>query len=415
MEGFGTSHDIRHNHRLFFVDSALFAPAMTLLSITAVVPYFLDQAGATTFQIGLAASSALICNLALQPVFGRIASHSRTPHRTFANVLLTQRVFFLAFVVCIPLFAGHGQVLVWAFLLSWAVFNLFVGSYSIFYTPLLMRLLPPDQRGAVRGLGAAAGSLVGLGAAALIPVVLSRVGFPLGYVLVFALGTVLLLVDAVLFRWMRPPANSEPSTPMSVVAYVKGMPATVRHNAPFRAVVVICMFLAVANSLLTYYTVYAIRVFAAAEAQIGILAALAVIAGVVGSVCSGFASDRWDPRAVVAVAAALVVLAGALALATHSLGFLYVAWVMANLANSGYAVSAVMLVGTVSPLAQLPLYAGVNSVVSLALSAAVLLLLAPALERVGFTPLFAIVLLCGAVSLLTNELALRRRVVSADP
>jgi len=406
---YGSSQDVRHNLKLFFLDAAVFAPAMTLISITAVIPYFLHQAGASTVQIGLTASSALICNLLLQPVFGRLASHSRTPHRTFAYVLLVQRVVFLAFVACIPVLSGHGRVLVWGFLLSWAVFNLFVGSYGIFYTPLVMRLLPPDQRGAVRGLGSATGSLVGLGMAALIPVILGRFAFPYGYVIVFALGSVLLLVDAAVFLGMRVPADSEPSTPMGVFGYVRRMPGTLRHNEPFRAVVVICMFLAVASSLLTYYTLYAIRVFGAAEAQIGQLAALAVMAGVVGFVVSGFAADRWGPRIVAAVSAGLVVVAGVLALTTHSLALLYVAWVLANLANSGYAMCGVLLVGKVSPVSHLPLYAGVNSIISLAFSAVVLLLLAPALQRVGFAPLFVIVLLCGAISLATNELVLRRR------
>jgi len=409
LAGYGNVRDIRRNLVLFFLDGAFYMPAMTLISITAVIPYFLDQAGASAVQIGLAASTALFCSFLLQPVFGHIASHARSPHRTFAYILLTQRAIFQIFVFCIPVFARSGQVMVWSFLVFWAVFNLFVGSYNVFYTPMVVRLLPPHQRGSARGLGFALGSLVGLGAAMLIPVVLSRVLYPYNYMLVFSGGSLLLLIDAALFLLLRQPADAVPTTPMRVVQYVKEMPLSVRTNAPFRAAVLTCLFPVVAGALLTYYTLYAIRDFGATEAQVGVLAALAVAAAAVGYVVFGFAVDRFGPRRVVAAAAILIAMAGVLALTTHSLFLLYVAWVLANLGNSSYGVSAVPLIGSVSPAEKLPLYAGVHSVITQAASAVVLLALAPALEFVGFLPLFAVVFSCGAASLVINQAVLRRR------
>jgi len=53
---YGSQKDIKHNLLLFFVDGVVFTPAMTLISVTAVIPYFLAQLGASTFQIALAAS-----------------------------------------------------------------------------------------------------------------------------------------------------------------------------------------------------------------------------------------------------------------------------------------------------------------------------------------------------------------------
>jgi len=406
---YGSGKDIRRNLALFFLDGVVFTPAMTLISITSVIPYFLTQLGATTFQVGLAASLALICNFISQPVFGRIASHSIMMHRTFGKILLLQRIIFMLFVLCIPVFAGFGRLMVWAFLFFWGVFNIFVGSYNVFYTPLVLKLLPPDKRGALRGMGNAAGSLLGVGAAALIPILLDRAAFPGNYTLIFSIGSVLLLIDGALFLIMRMPADAEPNTPMGMLQYIREMPAAVRGNAPFRAMVLTCMFLVAANSLLAYYTLYAIRVFSATESQVGILAALAVIAGAVGYVVFGIAVDRRGPQVTTVISAALVVISGALALTTHSLSLLYVAWALANLASSCYMVSAALLLGKVSPSSKLPLYVGVYAVISLSLSSAMLLLLAPALERVGFIPLFAAVLLCGAFSLLSNIFILKRR------
>jgi MFS family permease len=100
--------------------------------------------------------------------------------------------------------------------------------------------------------------------------------------------------------------------------------------------------------------------------------------------------------------------AGALALMTSSLEFLYAAWILANLASSCYGTTASLLIGEITPSGKLPLYAGVLNIISLAFSSVILLLMAPVLERIGFSPLFITVFACGAVSLLINLLVFRK-------
>ena len=409
---YGSSRDIKHNLTLFFIDGVVFTPSMTLISVTAVIPYFLAQLGASTFQIALAASLALVCNFVAMPFFGYIATRSRAMHRTFGKILLLQRFIFLAFVLFIPVLAKAGVVLVWAFLFFWGVFNIFVGSYNVFHTPLLIKLLPPDKRGAIRGIGFAIGSGLGLGAAALIPVILGRVTFPLNYTLVFSLGILFLFMDAVLFFFMRQHEHVEPNVPMSVIQYLREMPFSIRNDVTFRTMIFACMFLVVANSLLSYYTLYAIRVFSATDSNIATLAALAVLSNAFGYVFFGALVDRRGPKLTTIIAALLVISAGATALVTRTLGFLFVAWVFANLGSSGYGMSVALLLGEVSPPGKLPLYVGVHTTISLALSSAVLLLLAPALESAGFLPLFATVFACGVLSLIINLFALQKRIRS---
>ena len=408
MTGYGSREDIRHNLLVLFLDGVFFTPGMTLISITAVIPYFLHQAGATTFQIGLAASLALVCSFLIQPIFVRLASSSRQPHRTFGKILVLQRVVFLAFVMCIPLLASQGPILTWLFLFFWGVFNLFVGSYGVFYTPLVVKMLPPHRRGAIRGAGNATGMLLSIGAASLIQPILVSVAFPVNYLLIFSIGSVLLLIDAGLFFLLRIPAEARPDMPVTALKYVRQMPTAIRRNAPFRALVTASIFLVIPNSLLAYYTIYAIRVFHAAETQIGLMAILAAMAGAAGFFTFGIAADRWGPRLVLLVGGVAITLAGALALTTHSLALLYVAWVLANFGTSAYLVGSTLLLGLVSPPNQVTIHVGVQSALSLALSALVVLVLAPLLEHTGFMPMFAIVLACGVSSLAVNVFGLRK-------
>jgi len=412
---YGSQKDIRHNLKVFVIDGISFMPSLAFISITAVIPFFLYQLGASTFQIGLATTLTLVCAFLTQPFFGFIASRSTVMNRTFGKILLLQRLIFLLFVLLIPVFSSEHALLVNLFLIFWAIFNLFVGSYTIFHTPLVLKLLPPDKRGAIRGMGHAIGSFIGVGMTALIPVLLLRFAFPYNFMVVFGLGTFFLLANALIFFLMRQSKDAVPNEPMGLGQYIKEMPSSIRENPAFRAMIITCLFLAIANAVLPYYTLYAIRVFSATEAHIATLTGLAILSGAIAIVGFGYIADRYGPRVVAIMVACLIIAAGAIALTTNSLNFLFVAWVLANVGNSGFPLIITLLLGEVSPAQKLPLYVGVHTTISMALSAVIVLLLAPALEHVGFTPLFALVLICGILSLLANVCILKKRLANHSP
>ncbi|MCL2828651.1 MAG: MFS transporter [Oscillospiraceae bacterium] len=409
---YGSPKDIRHNLKMFVMDGISFMPSLALISITAVIPFFLDQLGATTFQIALATATTLICALLTQPLFGVIASHSTVMNRTFGKILFLQRLIFLLFILLIPVFSGANALLVNLFLIFWAIFNLFAGSYAVFHTPLVIKLLPPDKRGTIRGIGFAIGSFIGVGMSALIPVILLRIVFPYNFMIIFSLGLFFLLVNASIFFFMRQSKDVAPNEPMGLSQFIQQMPTSIRENPSFRAMILTCLFLAIANAVLPYYTLYAIRVFSATEAHIALLTGLAILSGAIAYVGFGYVADRYGPRIIAIIAAGLAIAAGALALTTHSLNFLFVAWVLANMNNNGFPLVVTLLLGEVSPSAKIPLYVGVHTTISMALSTVVVLLLAPALENIGFIPLFALVLACGLGSLLANVFLLKKRLAN---
>jgi len=399
---------------MFFIDGMTFMPSMALISITAVIPFFLEQLGATTFQIAIAVTLPMICMLATQPFFGFIASRSIFMNKTFGKILLLQRIIFLIYILTIPIFSANNFILIYAFLLSWTVFNIFVGSYSVFHTPLLLKLLPPNKRGFIRSIGFAIGSFIGVGMSALIPIILRSFTFPYDYMVVFLLGAFFLIINAIVFLLMKQGDDVELNKPMGLKEYTLQMPATLRKNSAFRAMIVTGLTLAVANALLPYYTLYAIREFSATEGHLALLTGSAIFAVAIGNLSFGFLVDRCGPRFTMALVACLVTIAGVIALGSNSLSFLFVAWVMANVGSSGFMVSLSLLLGIVSPPNKLPLYVGVHTTISSAFSAVFILVLSPVLDHIGFVPLFSLILLCGLLSLFVNLLVLKKRIDEHD-
>ena len=247
---------------------------------------------------------------------------------------------------------------------------------------------------------------------ALIPAILGNIAFPYNYMTIFSLGLFFLLVNVFVFYSMRQSKDMEPNEPMSMMQYIKMMPSSIKENATFRTMTLACVFLAIANATLPYYTLYAIREFFATDNHIALLAGLAVLSGAIAYIVFGYIIDKFGARHVAVIAAILIVLAGVVILSTNSLYFVFIAWVLANICNTGTIVSVSLLLGEVAPTTKLPLYVGVYMTISMALSAAVVLLLAPVLESFGFIPIFVTVLICGLLSLLVNMLILKKRMAT---
>ena len=405
---FGSPKDIKRNVILYFFDGVTFMPAWALISMATVVPLFLTQLNATTTHFAIATAMVTICSFAAQPVFASIASRTRLIGKTFAKILFLQRILFLAFVLSMPLFVSNNLVFIWVFLLSWIVFNFFGNSGMVFNAVLILKLLPPEKRAGMRGVGFATGNTIALGCAASIPFILGSFAFPYNFMIIFSIGLLFLFLNALGFFLMKEHDDVEPRVSMGILETIKGIPISLREDKVFRAMICTCMFLVVANSLIPFYTLYAIQVFSASEPQVAILATLGIITGVFINVVFGFIIDRKGPVKLSPLAAAFVILAGVVALTANSMINLYIAWVLAHFGAGLYNKTTMLMLGDVSPAGKVPLYVSVLFTVSMALSSVFVLLLGPILEHVGFIVLFIVITACGGISLYLNLFVFQR-------
>lgn len=413
-ERFGPPVVVRRNSVLFFLDGVSFIPSTALISMTAVIPLLLEHLRATTLQFAIAAGVVSVGTFVSQPFFVALCSRARRMSRTFAIVLLVQRGLLLAFVLAMPLLAPRPGLMVWVFLASWAVFNFLAGSGTMFNVPLILKLLPPSRRAGLRGVGVATGSVIALGLTALIPVVMARFAFPVNFMVLLGVGLLFLFANAWGFWLMAESDDTEARVPTGVLAYLRDIPATLATDRTFRAMVVSCVFLVVANSLLPFYTLHAIRSFGAAEEQVALLASVAIGAGIIVYLTFGFIIDRKGPVAVSPAAAVAVVGAGVLGLTTSSFGGLVVAWALANIGNSFYMKTTSLMLGEVSPPGRAPAYVGVLFSISTLVSSVVVIVLAPVLDAIGFAALFAVVVACGIAGGYVNLRVFRPRLAAAD-
>ena len=379
----------KRNYSLFFLDTFLFVNAMTYLSINAVITYFLNVLGASTFQISLASALVSLGNLVSQPIFSRMSAGLPYKSKVFTRILLVQRFFFLAYVATIPLFTAlNPKYTVAAFLICWAIFNFFTGSYSTFYMALFSKMVDGNQSGRLRGFSGAVANAAALGSAYLSSVLLKNLAFPYNYTAVFAIGSILLILDGAEFSWFVEPPDEPVTNRMSYLQYIRDIPRALSANKPLLIIIIASTFFVISNVSITYYELYAIRFFDARENEVALFMAITVVINTLGNIFFGLISDRYGHRLVLLISSLCGVLAGLAVLSFSDIYGVFAAFALSNLCSCGYMLSTTILLLKCSKQNEIPLNMGIYCIITLIASSLVTLSGSFIIDWFSFKPLF---------------------------
>ena len=377
------------NYILIFFDTILFANAMVFLSINVVIPSFLTDLGSSTFIIGLASAIVSIGTFVTQPVFAQLAMNLPLKHKTFARILITQRIIFILYVIFIPFFTRISfQTSIIAFLIFWGIFNMFVGSYSPFFMSIFSKIIDNDKRGRLVGYSGAIGNIVALGAASLVGTFLKDFIFPYNYMWIFGIGTFLLLLDGILFLLVKEPPEPVEKGKISYLQYIKAVPKAIKESPGFARAVLGNSFIVVSNISLSYYTLYAIRNYQAGPTQIAAFTSISVILNTLGNTVFGGLADRHGHRKVLKWAAIFGTIAMLVIVGIPGLYAVYIAFAFSTLCNSGYFISSGVNIVQNSPEGRVPIYISINTLITLVVSSLLTMLSGIVIDKFSFLPVF---------------------------
>lgn len=387
---------------LFMADSMTFQNAMVFLSVTVVIPYFLNHLGASAFALSLAPTIVNIGTILSQPFFARRAMEVSVKHRRFVRYLLIQRVSFFLYALAIPLLYKAGAaVSIWAFLAAWCMFNCFTGCYNTFFVAIYTKMVPLSQRGRVMGLGGAAANLVAVLTSLLVGVLTREIAFPYNIAAIFLCGILLLLADCAALASLEEPEDDPPAkaSSESSPAYLKDALAALGTDERFRKIIIGYTFFALSCVSLNYCFMYASRTFSAPETLVGIFSMLTVLGTVAGNLLFGVVADRFGHLSTLILAGAASLCGGVFLVLGGSQAAVYCAFTLCTVGNAGYQLSANNYIALHCPGEKLPLYVSVHSMVTLTLAAAITLLCGVGFHLLGAKPIFAALTLCAAVSI----------------
>ena len=319
--------------------------------------------------------------------------------KTFVRILYLQRFFIVLFVALIPFFSvSHPQVMVILFLVCWAVFCWFTGSYGSFYIVIYSKMVPIHQRGRFRGYSSSIGNLAALGSVYLTGVILAGPAFPYNFMVVFAIGAVLLLLEAFNYSLLKEVPDEVQPFKLNYIEYFKLIPVMFRENPRFMRIVGGFTFIVISQVSLAYYVLYALRVYDVDAKQVVLFTAITIVINIFGNAFFGIMADKVGHRKIVLIAGLFGGAAGVLILGVHELWAVYAAYALTNLCVGCYNLSSENLLLLTVDKDKLPMSMSINMMVTLVVSSVMTIGSGFVIEYSSFGAVFAATAAAGFIA-----------------
>jgi MFS family permease len=314
-----TEASVRHNFVALGLDYSCFLIAMSFASAATILPAFAAHLGASNVTIG-AIPAVLTLGWFLPSLF--TAHHTERLPRKLPFVLR----YTIWERVPMPLLAAVAWFIAepfpeMALLLFFGLLLVMTGTGGALmpaWMDIVGRAIPTTLRGRFFGVANVTASAGGLLGSALTAWLLSAFAPPRSYGLCFLTGTVFVVVSYVALARVREPDGIVPSAPLSLAAYLRSMPDLLRRDRNLFWFLVARAVGTLGGMATGFYTVYALRVFGAAEWQVGAFTTLLLAGQVVGNMGLGWLADRVGHRTVLVLGFSALVVGNALAFAADS-------------------------------------------------------------------------------------------------
>lgn len=325
---FARRHFLR-NAGMLALENAGFVTAIAFVNTGTVLPTFVTRLGGSAFLVGLIATCQSAGWLLPQLVGARLcAGKPRIMRNLLIPIYVGRPAYLVLAGLTLLLGTAHAGLLLAAVYAALLLFYGTDGLASVPWFELVAKTVPPDRRGRMFGIAQIGGGLAGMGAGALVAVVLAspRLPFPANFGLLFAIASGIFLLNVVPFWFMKEPAYQEDAQSASGTAqqkparFVSTLLATVREDGNLVRLIAVRLLFGSAMSIAPFYILFMDRTFSIGAETLGLLTSAQVFGGLAGGLVIGWIADRLGTRTVIRVSTAVGVTLPGLGLAMILLG-----------------------------------------------------------------------------------------------
>ena len=335
---------------------------LAFMSSATVLPAFAASLGASTVLIG-AIPAVMTVGWFLPPLFA--AAHTeRLPQKLPFVLRWTgwERVPFLVIALVAFFLADQAPGLSMSLVLAMLLVMTAVGGLLMpAWADLVARALPARLRGRFFGLASLAGTAAGLVGTVFTSWALGALPPSTAYGMCFLAATVFVGLSWIALIFVRePPATVAPAH-ADFWTHLSGVPGLLRRDVNFSRYLGarVLTFGAVIGS--GFFTVYALRVLRAPEADVGLFTALMLGGQMAGQIALGWVADRAGHRLVLVIAACAATAMNVIALATTSVNTFSLVFALNGLFNAAIQVSVLNVLLEFAPTPQQnPTYVGIE-------------------------------------------------------
>ncbi len=292
----------RWNYTAFLLDYVFFGIAFNFFSPTSVLPAFVGQLTDSPLVIGLSNTVFNGCWMLPQLAFARLIAH-RPRKARYMRIGLSGRP--LLGVIAAALWLGLGgspSLMLTVFFVCLGLWALSDGGTSIAWFDILGRAVPMRARGRLMGTAQVIGGVVGIGAGALIGLIIARQPFPTDYALVFTIGVAILVPSALALIAIR-----EPPPDLDLAARVNGTRAgwlEPLKDRAFRQLTVCRLLVGLVGMATSFYVSHATVKLMLPDRVVGTFLMAQTGASIVSSAGLGLVAERRGPQCAMRIGAA---------------------------------------------------------------------------------------------------------------
>jgi MFS family permease len=379
---------LRWNFVAAVIDASGWGVGMSLVSATTILPLFVSKLTDSPLAVGMIQAVMLFGWLLPGILVSGWVEGLPRVKRTVLWIGTLERVALgILAPFCLLFGDSNRPALLLAFFASWFVMNTALGANSPGYYKLIAKTIPAAYRGRLYGIGGAISGLLGVGAAFLAEWYLERWAFPGGFAACFLTAVVVQGVTVVPLGFMREPEQAAHHAPPPSLPHHRLR--LIREDPRLMWICAAVVVFSVNQMAAAFYTVFAIERMGATDATVAGFTAVVTGAKALGFLLVGWLGDRFGNRAAIQASSLFGLAAATLAWGAPNLAWLYVVFMLNEVAVQGWAVCAMNYVLELCPPERAGTYTAVYGVFTG--PARVLLPLAGGalVGIVGYAPVFA--------------------------
>jgi MFS family permease len=352
--------DYRWNFLVNALDGASFWFGMSFISSTVILPLFVSHFTSNPLLIGLIPflSSAGY----LLPQLFTANAVERAPRKKFFPVtigffleripifLLAPAAYFLATSRPVAALA------IFFLLYAWHTFG--AGVIIVGWQDMIAKLIPVEKRGRFFGITNFVGNGTGIIGALVVPFVLNKFTFPIGYVISFALASALIFVSWVFLSLTREPAVTSSKPTVSQLDYLRSLPEILRRDRNFRMYLLSQISFSLRGMATGFLVVYAVRSWNLPDGEASGFTIALQIGLTLANLFFGFLSDRRGHKLSLEICMAVSTLSLILAIFAPSPLWFFPIFFLRGAVNAGTFISGVSIVYEFTEAENRPTYIG---------------------------------------------------------
>jgi MFS family permease len=365
--------DYHWNFIVNTLDGASFWFGMSFFSSTIILPLFVSHFTNNPLTIGLI--FFLGWGGVLLPQLFLANMVERAPQKKFFPVTLgffLERLPIFLVAPAVYFLATRQPILTLVvFFLLYTWHNVGAGVIIVGWQDMIAKIIPVEKRGRFFGLSNFIGNGTGILGALVVPLLLKKYPFPLGYVMAFTVTAVFIFLSWIFLSLTREPAIYNNKPPTSQLDYMRSLPDILRKDRNFRMYLLAQIIFSLSGMATGFLVVYAVQNWNLRDSNASGFMIASQVGLTLANLFFGFFSDRKGHKLSLEISLLLSITALVLAIiAPHPVWF-FVIFFLRGAVSAGTFVSGISIVYEFTEAENRPTYIGLaNTIPGLATSVA---------------------------------------------